>query len=286
MKGFFNFTDQTIRMKRIVFILAMLVIIQQTNAQKNFQGEITYRLHTAMGDKPDATLKIYFGSNKIKLRFKEKDDYDKEDIIVLLDSSAKYIVNRESKTYKKKMLAVDQSAKHDQSKNIAGYHTTPFKTENTGLEGLLGGSMTTANLVFYLADSLYYNIPSTYTGNAELIAIQKNKIVLGADIVFKPGSYEDADSGMKKDVVTVEAIEIKPMIFKDDEFNIPAGYTLAMNNSYESPPAADTVMKIEMPVSSDTAIIKYPKEGKRSGKPSEQDKAKKVNKPKAAAKKD
>jgi len=271
-------------MKKIILILLTLIASYTIHAQKNFQGEITYSLHTSAGNKPDAILKIYFGSNKIKLRFKEKEEFDKEEIIVLIDSAAKYIINTKAKTYRQKPLTVNTRAKQLQKRTISGYSTTPIKNENTGLESLFGGSMQSANVVFYLADSLYYSIPTAFTGNAELIAIQKNKIVLGADILFNKGSYEVSDSAEKDDLVNVEAIEVTPRVINDDEFNIPADYTAKSNNDYE--PSADTTEIEKVPVMVDTTVIQYPATKKNAKKPVKPYKSKNNTKPAAARKKE
>ena len=269
-------------MKRIILLLLTLFMANFITAQQNFQGVITYNLHESIKNKPDAILKIYFGTNKIKMRFKEKEDYDKEEIIVLLDSAAKYIVNTETKTYRKKILSVS-IPKQYQKKIIEGYNTTLFKNENNGLESLFGGSMEKTNVVFYLADSLYYTIPAAFADNAELVAIQKNKIVLGADIEFKAGAYDVSDSSIKDDVIKVEAIEIKPMKISDDEFNIPADYVSKMNNDYE--PLTDSIAVDKMPVE-DTAVIKYPEKRNAAKKPVKPNKSGNTVKPITTGKKE
>ncbi len=238
-------------MKKSLIILISFFIIAAANAQKNFQGEITYRLHASNEEKGDAELKILFGVNKLKLRFKEKEEYEKEDLLVLLDSAAMFTVNKETKTYTKKPLHVNTPAsKQFLKKFFAGYSSTPLVQENNGLGNILGGLMGTSDIVFYLADSLYYNIPAAFIGNRELIAIQKNKIVLGAEISIKNPYNESEDSSSKKaNLITVEAIGIIPMIIDEAEFSIPADYADRKNSGYSpiedsvavSAPEVDTV---------------------------------------------
>lgn len=213
-------------MKQSLIILLSLFIVVVANAQKNFQGEITYRLHASTGEKEDAELKILFGANKLKLRFREKEEYEKEELFVLLDSAATFTVNREAKTFTKKMLLANTpSTKQFSKRSFAGYLSTPLIPENNGLGNMLGGLMGKSDVVFYLADSLYYNVPVAFTGNQELIAIQKNKIVLGAEINFSDRFDQIEDSLTKKSsLITVEAIEIKPMVIDEAEFSIPADY--------------------------------------------------------------
>ena len=228
-------------MKKFLILLISFFIIVSVNAQKNFQGEITYRLHASNEDKGDAELKILFGVNKLKLRFKEKEEYEKEDLLVLLDSAAMFTVNKETKTYTKKPLNVNTPAsKQFSKKSFAGYSSTPLIQENNGLGNILGGLMGTSDIVFYLADSLYYNIPAAFIGNQELIAIQKNKIVLGAEINIKNPYNDSEDSSSKKaNLITVEAIEIIPMIINESEFSIPADYVDRKSTSYTT--AEDSV---------------------------------------------
>ena len=213
-------------MKKLLIILFSVFIVAAVNAQKNFQGEITYRLHASTGEKEDAELKILFGANKLKLRFREKEKYEKEELLVFLDSAATFTLNREAKNYSKKMLLVNTpSTKQFSKRPFAGYPSTPFVPENNGLGNILGGLIGKSDVVFYLADSLYYNIPVAFAGNQELIAVQKNKIVLGAEINFTDRFGEAEDSTTQKtSLITVEAIEIKPMVIDEAEFAIPADY--------------------------------------------------------------
>ncbi|MEP7254663.1 MAG: hypothetical protein ABI666_02750 [Ferruginibacter sp.] len=227
-------------MKKSLILLISFFIVVSVNAQKNFQGEITYRLHVSNEEKADAELKILFGVNKLKLRFKEKEDYDKEGLIVVFDSAAIFIVNKETKTYTRKPLHTNAPAKHFSKKSFAGYSSTPLIQESNGLGNILGGMMGTSDIVFYLSDSLYYNIPAAFVGNQELIAIQKNKIVLGAEININSPYKELQDSSSNQtNLITVEAVEIKPMIINEDEFTIPADYVDRKSSDYS--PAEDSV---------------------------------------------
>lgn len=271
-------------MKKIILFLTTFFVTHIIYAQKNFEGEITYSLHASTGDKPDAILKIYFGTNKIKLRFKEKEDFDKEEIIVLLDSAIKYIVNTDARTFRKKMLRINSKATEFQKKPIMGYTTTPVRNESNGLESLFGGSMQSSNVVFYVADSLYYSMPAIFEGNAELLAIQKNKIVLRADISFNKGAYESSDSTLKDDLVTAEAIDIKSTKVNEEEFTIPADYVSRTNNDYEVTLAATAT--VEVPVAVDTTVIQYPAKKKVTQKPSKSNSTKNSTKPAAIRKKE
>ncbi len=274
-------------MKKYLVILVTFFITASVNAQKNFQGEITYRLHVSSEEKPDAELKILFGANKLKLRFKEKEDYDKEALLVLFDSAAIFMVNKESKTYSKKPLRISSPAKQFEKRSFAGHAATPLTHENNGLGNILGGMMGTADIVFFLADSLYYNIPAAFIGNQELIVIQKNKIVLGAEIKISMGYNEMPDSSSKQSsMISVEAIEIKPMAISEDEFNIPADYVDRKSINYE--PVTDTTMimaPVEDMTTVDTIAVAPPKK-KPTKQPVKSTKPKPVVKPAAVKRKE
>jgi hypothetical protein len=258
-------------MKKLLIILLFLFIITTVNAQKNFQGEITYRLHASVGEKEDAELKILFGQNKLKLRFKEKEEYEKEELFVLIDSAAMFTVNNETKTYSKKMLHLYMpSTKQYSKRSFAGYSSTPLVPESNGMGSVLGGLIGKSSVVFYLADSFYYNIPNALVGNQELIAIQNNKIVLGADIYLTDPFIETQDSSTNKaNIITVEAIEIRPMTVSDGEFSIPADYVDKKSISYE--PVEDS-MVVKIPEVDSVAVAPppvkiVPKKPVKSNKP-------------------
>ncbi|MEP7164779.1 MAG: hypothetical protein ABI741_08795 [Ferruginibacter sp.] len=220
-------------MKKIFLILA-LMMSSFIYAQQNFQGQIIYRLHAAMSSKGDAELKIIFGDNKLKLLFKEKEEYEDDEVIVILDSAASYILNRDHKTFKKKLFTLNSPEKQIHKRTILGHSTTPEIPESNGLENLIGGYMKGAKVIYYLADSLFYAIPAIFEGNAEVIAIHKNKIVLAAEIEMRSPYAEPGDTSSKADIITAEAIEIKPMKINDDEFSIPATYVDITNTTYDS----------------------------------------------------
>ena len=238
-------------MKQLFLILTAICITCLANAQKNFQGEITYRLHASGETKPDAELKVSFGINKLRLLFKEKEEYDKEELIVLLDSATVVTLNRDDKTFRKKTLIIKPALKKSVKKSIAGYATTPLQPDDNGITKLLGGLGTTTS-IFYLADSLYYFIPDIFMGNMELMMVQKNKIILGADISTSKGYYETTDPGGKTDLITIEAINVKDMPVNDNEFRIPADFEdlakrvyAPVEDSFATPAVVDTTIAVK-----------------------------------------
>ncbi len=261
-------------MKKIIPALCCILSFTTLNAQKNFEGEITYKLHATAEDKPDAELKVLFGTNAIKIRFKEKETYDSNELLVLFDSAAQYNISPESNTYKKKALILKQPAAFSPAKTIAGYHTTGVLQESNSLGQLLGSFMMMSNSVFYVADSLHYTVPAQFGPNPVFASVQNNKIVLGAEIVMQSGFEESADTLRYKTVITAEAIDIKPMHFDNNIFSIPAGYVESKYTQTEMP-VMDTAA-----VAVDTAVISKPlkKTAKKPVKPA----GKKTSSPPAA----
>lgn len=227
-------------MKKIIACITFLSVLTAAHAQQNFQGQIIYKLHSSEADKPDAELKVLFGNGKLKLWFKEKETYEEDALLIRLDSAATYVLQPNSKTYKRRMLQANLVHQDAQKKSIHGYSTTPFIPESNGLSALLGGFLSTANSVFYVADSLYYTIPEAYAGNKEFLMIQKNKIVLGVEMKLQANLFGAAENDDKKNnTISVEAIEITPMSFKEEEFAIPADFINAADAA-ATPAMADT----------------------------------------------
>jgi hypothetical protein len=252
--------DNFKKMKKTIIVFVCMFLGAVTFAQKNFEGEIIYKLHANGEDKPDAELKILFGHNKLKLRFKEKEKYDRDELLVVLDSAAYYTLNTENKTYTKKPLQLRRPLKEAQAKNIGGYATTAVPLEGNNLNTLLGSFVAGGTSVFYVADSLFYAIPSAFEGNPVLLAIQKNRIVLGAEIVMQSGMYETYDTTKKQTTITAEAINIKPVLYDETVFIIPGNYVDSKNNLYDYA-ATDTAT-----VTVDSAAVTAPYQLKKTVK--------------------
>jgi hypothetical protein len=262
-------------------MLFTLCISSFTIAQNNFRGEIIYRLH-ASNDKQDAELKVLFGNNKLKIQFKEKEEYAADALIVLLDSGATYNLKPQDKTFKKKKLMLNSPAENVTTRTIMGFSTTAISPENNGMSGLLGGVFGSSRTLFFVSDSLHYFIPEQYKGNMEFVMVQKNKIVLGAEIHISNPYNDEGDSSNTKNIITAEAISIKPMAVNDNDFAIPADFTAYI-------PATDTITTMAdttMAMMDTTAFVpKVPAVKKKA--PVKKAPAKKTTaKPKAVGRKD
>ena len=83
---------------KLIYAVVLVLLVNSINAQQSFQGSIVYNLHVPQ-EKNDAELLIQYGPNKIKIKFKEKADYDKTYLLIDLDSSKFFIVNNDEKTF-------------------------------------------------------------------------------------------------------------------------------------------------------------------------------------------
>ena len=172
----------------------------------------------------DAELLILYGPNKIKLKFKEKEDYDKTYLLIDLDSSKFFIVNNDEKTFQAKKLNEKINEENLPSKAIAGYATNPVNVSGApGLSSIFGVAGTT---VFFTAPDLYFPVPKKHAGIPELTMIQNDHIVLGAEIKMISPEMSDKvpDSILQKMKVLVEATKIASQIFDKTEFSIPVDF--------------------------------------------------------------
>jgi hypothetical protein len=230
---------------KLFFALVFVLLLNGLHAQQVFQGSIVYTVKTPE-EKQNVELLILYGPNKIKLKFKEKEDYDKTYLIVDLDSSKFYTVNADSKTFQSKQLAEITTEQTAAPKIIAGFNTIPVNVGGSGFSGILGfaGSST-----FFEAPDLYFPIPKKHAGIPELIMIQNNHIVLGAEIRMGiPGmvSNQMPDSVADKMKVSIQATKITPQNIDIAEFNVPYDFTLQSKNYFSMTDTAYAVDSTEL----------------------------------------
>lgn len=243
---------------KLIFALAFVLLLNNTQAQQVFQGSITYTIK-APQEKSDAELLIMYGPNKIKLKFKDKEDYDKTYLIVDLDSSKFYTVNGDAKTFESRKLAETNTELVATSKTIAGYNTTPVNLANSGLSTLgFSGSGT-----FFAAPDLYYPVPQKHASIPELIMIQNNHIVLGAELkmmIPAMGGSQIPDSIADKMKININATKVTPQNIDIAEFTIPNDFTLQSKSSFSIQDIEDSTVMLDTTavMMSDTAAIPPP----------------------------
>ena len=255
-------------MNRIFILIAGLFLTNLALAQKQFEGKIIYNLHASMDEKkgePDAELTAVFSSNKMKLYFKKEGKDDPEAIILNMDSGKIYTVNSEIKRYSVKDLKEKPAAQPMSSRTFVGYKAMPVQANENGLGSLLGGVFASSEFTFFVSDSLIFNVPEKYSRNAELILVNKNHLVLGADIKLGAFMGSEGDAESKENLITAAATMISPMPISPAEFVIPSDYI----NKIDDFAAADSsaaMDKIEMAMDTPVAVSKKPVVKKTSTK--------------------
>jgi hypothetical protein len=218
----------------LLIIWSTALVLSQANAQNAFEGIIVYKLHNSAEENQDAELTALFGKNSIRLRFREKENYDKEEILVNLDSGKIFTLNSIEKTYRvKKLVSTDFLAADLSSKKIAGYETTAIDVSQQSIAGSLFGG---GKLVLYTANELHFPVPEKYSTNPELVIVSQNKIVLGAVMKYSKGMFHEDESETdtlpEMPVITVDAISVKQMNLPSEDFTVPSDYAKYSFNDF------------------------------------------------------
>lgn len=216
-----------INMKKLVVIIFCLISFIPSKAQKDFEGKIVYLLHNDTKKNEDAELTILFAKNKIRLSLKDKkdsaSDLDYSTSIINIDSGKIFTLNTYDSSYSAKKLIEKHSLETPTRKLIAGYAATSYIEDSK--MSILGYFKRSSNLVFYISDSLNYTLPEKYSINPEFLMINKNKIVLGAEMYVDFSAWSDENDSTKNDGrISIEATRILPMQMPDSAFEIPSYY--------------------------------------------------------------
>jgi len=272
-------------MRYTILLLPLLLIVTNVFAQKTFEGIIVYKIHDNEGKKADEEITALFGKAGIKVKYRKDDQYDKEVLLINLDSGAIYTLNESEKTFTKKYLITRKPMQTTPDQMIAGYNTKAVDMSgNMGYLGAASGLGT--EIILHRSDSLFYPVPDKYWGNSELVIINNNHIVLGADIAMRDGfgreaQEEDSVSANEKDVVNIVAKEIKWEILDEKEFQVPADFTKYSYSTFEYPqivdPSDTMALQDSVMVAPDTVATKI-------HKPTEKAASKPGSKPKSKSK--
>jgi hypothetical protein len=247
---------------RIFFLLTGILFCCSAMAQTPFQGTVVYALK-APGEKDDAALTIYFGVNKIKLKFKEDKDevFESKYSLVDLDSGKVYVIDDNSRTFRVRQLYEDPTPEPVSNKIILGHQTRAVPVASSGSRGVLKG-LSAGAIVFYVSQEHYFPVPQKFAGAPELLLIHDNYIVLGGTLTMgNPMSgFEDEEetSGQHKMMITAEAKQIDPGTFSVDEFRIPDGYSKAKRSGFESTDSVDMTGFDTVGVEADTTFARPP----------------------------
>ena len=218
---------------RVLVLFVAIFFSHLLQAQTPFQGKVVYVLK-AEGEKKDAELSIYFAPNKIKMRFREDADYNKNYTLIDLDSGKVYYIDEDEKTFRVRKLFEEQKPGPVLDKSILGHQTTAVAIPS-GAPSVLKG-MASGAVVFYISKEHYFPVPQKYAGAPELMVVQKNYIVLGGTLTAgNPFADFEEDEGLEKGgmAIIAEAKEILPAVYPGIEFRVPEGYSRARRHNYD-----------------------------------------------------
>lgn len=217
-----------------------------TNSQQVFEGSIIYQYHVPqIKDAPK--VKVLFGPNKIKIEFKREEGYDRNYMLIDLDSEKIFTVNTDSKTFFASKLMATNSKQTSISKTIAGYVTSSVYLNGSpfGGGGMFGPGASNP-VILFPASELYYPIPEKFAGSPALVMIQNNHIVLSAEEILGGIFDEMPDSLQQKTSIAVEAVKVVPQPLSIVEFSIPPDFKkLSLQNIKESEVTLGTVYALD-----------------------------------------
>lgn len=243
-------------MKKICTLLAAFFFSVVLCAQQPFEGIITYKLKGVnhIGDDSEAELKIYFGKNAIRLKFRDKEFYEKEEIVVRLDSGRSYTLNTQNSTYTSRGLFVVRPAPVKGSeKNIAGYKTQAVESMALSPATVFGERFRANQLIAYTSPDLYFPVPDFLRINPEFIFIYDNHIALGVEARFNR-LFEIDHNGSGPEFTILEAVEVNPMTLPTADFLIPPpGYTEDFH--FYDGMAPDSLAVLDTTVVIDTVMV-------------------------------
>lgn len=213
-------------MKSILLAIIMLMSTL-TFSQKPFEGIITYVMQMPNGEIIEE-FTMHFANDKLKIKTKGG---NKNTLLIHLDSGIVYSIDEETKTYINTRL--HQAIKKEMliGKNILGYNTTPI---NKVLEcSFFAGE---GNTTFYYADNLYYPIPEKYIDNSELYIVQKQHIILRAEIPLNKYIFEEddltKDSALQNKII-FEAKNVISQPVSPEVFLIPNDYINEKSHDFQ-----------------------------------------------------
>lgn len=211
-------------MKKIYLLFASLLLAACLHAQTAFEGIITYKLKNFTENGDDAELKVYFGKNALRLKFREKEFFNMEELVVRIDSGKTYTLNTTHKTYfgRPLFIAKPPVVRADE-KTIAGYKTQSEERIAFSVSTVLGDRFRASQLLSYTAPELFFPVPDSLRINPEFLVVHNNHIALRLEARFAK-TFDISDD--RAESFTMEAVEVIPMTVPSADFMIPpAGYT-------------------------------------------------------------
>ncbi|MDP9082093.1 MAG: hypothetical protein M3O71_32150 [Bacteroidota bacterium] len=216
-------------MKKLLILFTILLTVKTTIAQKNFEGEIDYRMYGLSEGQKDTTIgnsyKIIFGKHAINVQSFTQKGILWEEQIMLLDSAKQYVIDHRDKTYilawkydpdkrpvRRLPWGMDKIAVNPAIKKIVGYDVFDnFLTTE--------GHPEYGHVDLYEAKPLYFKLPPHIAIGSffESMLFYDDHIMLAMRVISGKAPYGQINRVATK----VEARRVDDSIFK-----IPADYTL------------------------------------------------------------
>jgi len=237
-------------MKKFYLAFAGFLLAASLHAQTPFEGIITYKLKGVTDNGTEAELKVYFGKNALRLKFREKEFFNKEELVVRLDSVKTYTLNTTTKTYFGRPLFIAKSpVVKAEERTIAGYKTQAGERMAFSISSVLGERFRANQVVAYTAQDLYFPMPDSLLINPEVLVIHNNRVALRLEARFVK-EFDIAD--FRSESFTMEAVEVIPMTVPSADFMIPPnGYTEDLRFMAGDYPEDSVVVMVDTVVTSE-----------------------------------
>jgi hypothetical protein len=209
---------------KLACAIAFVFLLNTLHAQQSFQGSIVYKYHLPnLSDAPE--MLVIYGSNKIKVKYKHTNTWENNYFLIDLDSGKLFTVDPETKTFFSKQLLDTGTKQTSTTKTIAGYKTNSVKLKHSSSSNIFG-LFSSGNAVLFAAADLFYQVPQKYKGIPELMMIQNDHIVLGAEQTTESPIMDEEipDSLVKQTLISIQAIKIDSQAVGIAEFLIPSNF--------------------------------------------------------------
>jgi hypothetical protein len=240
--------------KLIAFAGLSLFFFLQISAQDNFEGIISYKVNFP-GEKDAATMKAFFGKQKIKILVNQGSakPTNKEDLILDFSNGIYYNINNISKSY-----SIDSIKKSDKDLLQSIHSLVPLPKQNKIQVGFKTSAFTlpliektampfeNAAATIWYADSLFYKIPEKYASVAMVVLFTNgNTVGFGMKLTMQTDQK-------KLDSFELTPIAVEQRSIPDSLLDLPIGYILS--NAFESLKGQETIDSVKS-VPADTIAV-------------------------------
>ncbi|MBL0359382.1 MAG: hypothetical protein IPP72_22090 [Chitinophagaceae bacterium] len=176
---------------RTLITLFIILIGNSISAQKNFEGKINYKMNSNSQD-TSTSITAYFGKQKIKAVFKQRDSIKnkKDDLLIDFENGVVNYINAEKNTYrtiKLQDMEMDRMPAlkpfPEKNKQLLGYNCTAYITTDTSKNEYISFTP----FYFWYADSLFFKVKNEYS-NIDMVPIFTNGNTVGMGMQMNLGN--------------------------------------------------------------------------------------------------